>query len=212
MAVRSLCWILLFAAGSFAQGVATKPTVKGVTESVSGTSRREGVVAEINDDGLTLVEVREDDKFIERTIVPIDVLRSGDFLPSVNGKFAYRWSDVKKGDTVELEVKKDRVDGIVYCLQICIHRRPMAVLPESQLPKDDRYFAARKVYNDIDNGLDVSEDELKIAFPPEFDIDRKTGEKKPVQPGVVYKEYMKKLDAIRAKKGKDLKATAPDKK
>jgi hypothetical protein len=187
--------------------------VKGVSEKISGTNYRKGIVTEVSAEQLTLIELHDNGKVVEHQIVPINVLSNGEILPRVDGMFAYRWGDVKKGDTVELDVKTDKSDGVVYCLQICIHCRPGAKLPESQCPKGDRYFLARQVYNDIDNGLDVSDEELKKAFPSQFNVDPKTGEKRPGEPGVKYMEYMKKLDAIRSKKKEaELKASPPDKK
>lgn len=179
--------------------------VKELTEDVAGTVRREGVVDKIDADGLTLVEVTNTGEPKEYFIVPINLLRKGEVLPEIWGMYAYRWEDVKRGDTVKLIVKKDETDGVLYCMQICIIRRPGVKLPESQNPKKDHRYAQDRIYNDIDNGEDVSDEEIKKAFPPEFILDRKTGEKIQVQPGVTYTKYMDKLKAIREKKAKEPK-------
>ena len=84
---------------------------------------------------------------------------------------------MKKGDTVELQVLKDEGDGLTYCLQISIRRRPGGKLPESQYPEKDRWYDAHRVLNEIENGNDVSDEELLKTWPPEFD--RKKGEYTP---------------------------------
>lgn len=178
------------------------PGVKGLTESVAGTLDRSGVVSEVDADGMTFVEIRDDGTVREHHVVPIDVLRKGDVLLRVGGMYAYRWQDVKKGDTVEVVMKKDPTDGLMYCLEICISRRPGAKLPESQNPKEDHRYATSRIYNELDNGVDVSDEELTKAFPPEkeFRVNGKLVE--PKKPYWLPAEYEMKLDTIRAKKAK----------
>jgi hypothetical protein len=190
------------------------PGVKGLTESVAGTLDRSGVVSEVDADGMTFVEIRDDGTVREHNVVPIDVLRKGDVLPRVWGMYAYRWQDVKKGDTVEVVMKKDPADGLMYCLEICISRRPGAKLPESQNPKEDHRYDTSRIYNDLDNGVDVSDEELKKAFPPEKEFRMNGKLVEPERPYWLPTEYEKKLDAIRAKKAKEknLKAKPPEKK
>lgn len=115
--------------------------VKTTTVGVSPSHYQEGVVAKIDADGLTLVELREfGEEPREHRFLPIDQLREGGMLETVTKRYAYRWEDVKVGDTVELRVAKDHIDKQMYCLEIKITRRPKGKLPESQ--KDDPDFPA----------------------------------------------------------------------
>jgi hypothetical protein len=182
--------------------------VKDIVESVSSRSY-EGVVEKIDADELVLVEKRDKNVTVTHKFAPIDVLRAGGVIHNSRSGCAYRWEDVKTGDTVRLESLKDDGDGQTYCLQISIRRRPGSKLPESQNSKDDRGYDAHRVLNDIENGEDVSEEELLKVWPPE--VDRKTGE---TTPGGLYTgKYKDMLDANRkriaeekAKKEKELKA------
>src|SRR5204862_1417175 len=64
----------------------------------------EGVVDKIDADGLTLVEITKAGDVKEHHFPPIDLLREGKVLPTLSGRFAYRWEDVKRGGTIVLEV------------------------------------------------------------------------------------------------------------
>ena len=182
-------------------------SVKGLTEGVAGTTLVEGVVDKIDADGMTVVEVSEDGQGVtEHRLTPVDLLKNGKLLRNATGCFGYRWEDVKRGDRVRVETLKDKSDGLTYCLEISIRRRPGATLPKSQIPNADHGYLARRILNDLDNGENVTDEDIKKAFPPRDKI-----------PGGLWGEHQEKLDAIRAKKDKekkdkDLKATPPEKK
>jgi hypothetical protein len=85
-------------------------------------------------------------------------------------------------------------------------------LPVSQLPKEDGRYRKDAMCNDIDNGEDVTEEEITKAFPPRFE----TPSGLLLNPGGLPVEYRTKLSAIRdkkeaEKKQKDPKATPPEK-
>jgi hypothetical protein len=113
---------------------------------------------------------------------------------------------------VEIMAVDDKSDGVCYCMSICIHRRPKATLPESQYPRADSRYDPERLYNEIDNGNDVSDEEWRKVFGPETRLDPRTGEEKPIKPGETYKKYKEKLAALRAKKKDELKAPPPEKK
>lgn len=184
--------------------------VKTTTTGISG-QYREGVVTKIDADGLTLVELREfGQEPREHHFLPIDHLRAGKVLPDVFPRSAYRWEDVKVGDTVELRVADDHIDKKMYCMEICIKRRPKGRLPESQV--DDPKFPGLRLMNDLENGVDVRDEEIAKVCPPRKEVrDRRGNIVQAASPGGLNKEWQAKLDAIRAKK-KELKATPPEKK
>jgi hypothetical protein len=188
--------------------------VKTTTVGLSSTRDRVGIVSTIDTNGLTLVEIRDGEEPHEHRILPIDHLRAGKVLPGVFPRSAYRWEDVRAGDAVELGVAKDHIDKQVYCLEICIKRRPKGTLPESQ--KEDPQFPRFRLMNDLENGVDVSDEEIIKVCPPLKEVrDRRTGELiQTASPGGLNKEWQNKLDAIREKKAKeakdkDLKASPP---
>jgi hypothetical protein len=186
--------------------------VKALTDKMSGTKRLKGVVEKIDKDALVLVVTLDGGQGAEEhRLVPIDVLRHGGTLREVIGAFAYRWQDVKPGDSVALITMEDEKEKQLYCTEICIERRPGAKLPQSQNPKDDRRYAAARIFNDIDNGEDVSDEDWENAFPVKFMRDPKTGQRIPVPvDSTTCAKYREKLDAIRAKKKEqELKATPP---
>lgn len=188
--------------------------VKEFTEPMSADYCLNGVVGKIDADGLTLVETKEwFEPAQEHRIAPINVLRGGKILPVAFGMNAYRWEDMKAGDTVRLEVIKDKEDGVLYCMEICITRRPKGKLPESQLAHKDDRFRYDSLFNDIENGEDVSDKLILKLYPPEPERKTPGGRVIPAHPGGLPKEWQAKLDAIRAKKKEtDLKATPPEKK
>ena len=191
-----------------------KPRVKELVVSVAGTTRVTGVVEKVSDAEMVVVEVgRLGDDAKEYTVLPINVLRDGKVLPRIWGMFAYRWADVQRGDTVLLEVKEDPADKQSYCMKICITRRPGAKLPKSQKPDEDHRYSVDRLYNDIDNGEDVSDEDIKKLFPAIPARDVGCGITTPAVPGGLPKEWQVKLDAIRAKKQeKELKTVPPEKK
>ncbi len=188
--------------------------VKEFTEPMGPCDVYRGIVGKIDANGLTLVEINEwFEPVLEHRIAPINVLRGGKILPVTFGMNAYRWDDVQVGDTVRLEVIKDKEDGILYCMEICISRRPKAKLPESQLAYKDDRFRYDSLFNDIENGEDVSDKLILKLYPPEPERKTPSGRVIPAHPGGLPKEWQEKLDIIRAKKKEgDLKATPPEKK
>jgi hypothetical protein len=187
--------------------------VKETTEAVAGTHERTGVVAHIDADGMTLVEIVDGGEPKEYQFSPVDRLRNKEVLDNVSGMYAYRWQDVKKGDTVAVEAMEDKAEGKVYCLKICIHRRPGEKLPESQSPKRDHRYAWDRIYNDLTNGEDVSDADILKAFPAQPEYRGPDGKVLvPAYPAGLPRDWQVKLDAIRAKKKDELKAKPPEKK
>lgn len=149
------------------------------------------------------------------TLYPIDVLADGKVLPEIMPYEAYRWEDMKVGDTVDVQVKEDTEELRRYVLTIRISRRPGDKLPPSQNMKGYTSFDRDNIFNDIDNGLDVSEEDISKTFPPRWHFEK--GEQpKLVRPGGLPEEYRKKLQDNRVKleekKEKELKAKPPEKK
>lgn len=221
--VLLMCMVVI-SAGLSAVGQAQPPAtparaegrVKTTTERLSSGRTVKGVVGKIDTKGMTLVEVNQATvETKEHHLLPIDHLLEGKVLSDVNPRFAYRWKDVKEGDTVELYVAEDHVDKRRYCLEIAIERRPKGKLPPSQLEGEDKYYPWHRIFNDIENGEDVSDEEIKKAFPPRPERRDHEGRLlRSATPGGLGAEYQKKLDAIRAKKKeqeKDPKAAPPGK-
>ena len=191
--------------------------VRKIEEAVACFSRT-GVVDKIDDDAVTITEKVRNNITKSYTFVPIDLLRDGGYIHQrSNGADAYLWKDIKKGDTVTLAALKDDGDGKTYCLQISIRRRPGGKLPASQNPKEDVWYDANRVLNEIENGNDVSDEELLKTWPPEYDPETKLD-----HPGGLPKtgrlaKYNDLLEANRKriaeeKKEKELKAKPAEKK
>jgi len=214
----SLTW---FAAGVWPQTpipAKERAGVRELTQTMSGMVRYTGIVGSIDADSMVVVEATDRGQVKEHTFAPIDLLRKGEYIRNKYswGWYTYRWQDVKAGDTVTVEAMWDRDEKVWYCMQICIDLRPKDKLPKGQEPDKDDYFAIRSLYNEIENGIDVSDEEIKKLLPPYVKVDKKTGEKKVLDPGGLPRRWQEKLDAIREKakkeKDKDLKATPPEKK
>jgi hypothetical protein len=191
--------------------------LKEVKECISGTRWVKGVVHSIDGDEMRVCETVKEKGGAESTrahnLVPVDVLRDGKVLRGVYGRYAYRWTDVREGDLVELVVKDDRQGGKTYCLEIAIHRRPTGRLPASQDEANDDAFLFLRVLNDLRNGEDVSDEEIRLAFPPRKERrDEKGRLLQSEWRGGLTDEWQKKLDDIRAKKKEqELKASPPKK-
>ncbi len=158
---------LLTAAGAAAQKQPDLARYKAVKEmKMSGACPTyKGVVQEIDENGLTLYGEFEDGiKINPRTFAPIDMLRKGEVIENTFPGFAYRWKDVKKGDTVHIQGTDDGAGGW-FCTAISIRRRPGDTLPKSQEPKKDIWYDSHRVQNDIENGLDITEEEIWKLFP-----------------------------------------------
>jgi hypothetical protein len=189
--------------GTMGKGVKAKENFGGFAGSTY-----EGTVIAKDDTTLTLLYRREGTTHDEELVFhAVDVLRKGRMHKSARGYTAYRWEDVKEGDAVQLWAIFDTEDKVEYCTELCVRRRPGGKLPESQDPKEDCRFRQDTLMNDIDNGEDVSDAAVKRAFPL-----RPNGFGGYINPGHLSPEYCVKLDAIRAKKEKDPKATLPEKK
>jgi hypothetical protein len=65
-----------------------------------------------------------------------------------------------------VELMKDKAEDKLYCLEISIRRRPGAKLPESQKPEKDDWYLHHRLFNDLENGEDVDDADIKKAFPP----------------------------------------------
>lgn len=181
-----------------------------------------GVVELIDKEKMVFVGKAEwgppDPEVYRFTLYPIDVLASGKILPDLVVRQTYRWEDVKVGDTLDIHVAEDKEELRRYVCTICISRRPGDKLPPSQNMKNAAWFEQDNIYNDIDNGLDVTEEDITKTFPPKWYFE--TGEKpKLIRPGGLSEEWRKKLAVNRAKiasekerKDKESKATPPEKK
>jgi hypothetical protein len=138
----------------------------------------------------------------------VDVLREGGLHKSADGCDSYLWADVKVGDEIHLAALIEKGTELSYCTEICIRRRPRETLPMAQRPKNDTRYAQDRIFNDIENGDDVSDADIAKSFPAS-----KSDSGKLIRPAGLPKVYQERLDAIRAaKQEKDLKAAPPDKK
>ncbi len=162
--------------------------IEGVVEKVDGTSVT--IFAKWNG--------RDNEEPKSYTFEPVDVLATGGLKKFTSGKDAYLWSDLKKDDTVQLGIVGDEGDNKWYCVDISIERRPGAKLPKSQEPEEDSRYAKHTIYNDLDNGLDVRDEEISTAFTRAVHPSGWV-----VREGGLPADYQKKLDAIRAKKAKE---------
>lgn len=215
--VSALLVLVFYTTATMAQPVQRPQAteVRKISEPVASRSFK-GVVEKIDADELTLVEKRDRGETMTHRFVPIDLLRNGQCIPDYfDGANCYLWADVKVGDTVRLETLRDGGDGKTYCLQISIRRRPGGKLPESQNPEKDHWYNTHRLLNEIENGNDVSDEEMLKVWPPKVDP-----ETKKQTPGGLYTgPYREKLDANRKriaeekeKKEKELKAKSLDKK
>jgi hypothetical protein len=187
--------------------------VKTTTRGVGGGQPLGGIVGTIDADGMTLVELRKfGEEPREHYLLPIDQLRAGEVVSALS-TWAYRWQDVKPGDTVELDVAKDHIDKQRYVVEIRILKRPKGRLPASQKEDKDLYLTQLRLYHDIENGEDIEDVEIAVGFPPTVERWDRSGRFVPPTPGGLPREWQDKLDAIRAKKKEaELKAPPPEKK
>jgi hypothetical protein len=107
-----------------------------------------------------------DEKPKSRTFEAIDVLAEGGLIDAATGASAYLWSDMKRGDTVTLKIVRDEDEDKQYCVRIQISGRIGGKVPESQDPETDKVRLAEcNLLNDINNGLDVSDEDIAELFP-----------------------------------------------
>ena len=211
--------VTLWAAGSLpAQPLEPKTgdrwtDVKKWTEFRGGGTTYSGVVDKVGKERATVSCEFGRGRGIARQVYPINLLADGTIVKGVSGSYAYRWSDLKVGDSVDLKVVHDHGEDRDYCVAVRITRRPGAKLPEGQDPKGDGRYLRDRVLNDIENGEDVAEEDAGKAFPPK--LDPRDGSL--VDPGGLPPEYRTKLNANRdklaekAKKEQDSKAVPPGK-
>jgi hypothetical protein len=215
---RLLVWVLVLVAAApvaaqLQPGKQPPPLTVNVRKSKGYPQHLKGLggVVDAIDEGEMTVTDTEHHPQTKYTLAPTDLLAQGKCMKHATGLMAYRWADVKKGDSVSLLTSFDDGEQQWYCVTIVITRRPGAKLPESQDPKKDTRYARDSLLNDIDNGEDVDDADIAKALPGV----PPTNPRDPGIPAGLNEEYQKKLDAIRAKnkeKEKDLKATPPDKK
>lgn len=189
--------------------------VKTAKVGMSGQRFVQGVVDQIDADGLTLVEIPKSGEPKEHHFLPTDLLRDGKVMWGATARFSYRWEDVKRADAIQVWVGEDHIDKQMYCVEIAIERRPKGRMPESQKADEDTQYLFMSLYNDIDNGLDVSDDDIKTLFPPIPERKNRDGKIiNAASPGGLNREWQAKLDAIREKKAKEqeLKAKPHEKK
>lgn len=193
--------------------------VKKLTKYSGPYSFEYGVVTKVTNESITVQypDTWDKTKSVTTEVFPVDLLAQGKILENIPVAWAYRWSDVKVGDTVSLETMYDEGEKKRYCQGVGITRRRGEKLPQSQKPKGDKVYAKHTLLNDIDNGLDVNDDDIATAYPTILtpkDPKQPNGLQELFRAGGLPKEYQAKLDAIRekAKKEKDLKAAPPDKK
>ncbi len=219
MSMRGMLLLVVGVAGVFAPAAwgqrsepLPEPRAKDGRRSVTGEQYVEGVVDKIGADGITVVQVLKTGEVREHTLVPTDMLRGGEVSESCGARFSYLWADVKRGDTVEVVRNTDHIDKLDYCVKICILRRPKGKLPVWQDKRDRDEFARFQMFNDLDNGEDVSDADIKKLFPAIPEQVKYPDKVIPAIAGGLPADYQKRLDAIRAKKEKDLKAPPPEKK
>jgi len=185
-----------------------------------GSESYEGVVTEIDKDTV-MIDGRSHGGWGKKGTFKfhaLDLHKAGKVQEWADPAYSYRWQDVKVGDTIKVNVLKDRESSVLtpYAYEICIRRRPGEKLPESQQPKEDKErWQKDSLLNDIANGKDVADEEIDKLFPPHRNI--ATGQID--FPGGIPQESREQLAALReklaaekAKKEKDLKATPPEKK
>jgi hypothetical protein len=188
--------------------------VRAYTQCYSGGNSHHGVVVSI--DKATMVvrcQLTNDGPEKEFVYSPVDILAKGEVLKSATGGLAYRWQDVKKGDTVRLNTQYDDGEEKWYCLRICIQGRPGEQLPKSPDHENDGRYLRENLLNDLDNGLDVDDVLIAKQFPMITATEPESGRTELIRPAGLPKEYQAKLDAIRAKKKEQaVKAQPPEKK
>lgn len=190
-----------------------KSTIR--TKASAYTKSYTGVVTEIDDKQMR-VDCSGDDiiKPGVRVFYPLDLMVKGEVTEGGFDCEAYRWQDVQKGDTISVSAVVDKEENLEYITGIMIRLRPKGKIPPSQKPskRGVPYHVEANVKNDIENGLDVDEEEIKKAFPfkrdPEFP-------NLAVLPDSLPEKYRKKLEANREriakeKKDKELKAKSAD--
>ncbi len=175
-----------------------------------------GEVLDIDNKGMTLRCVggwRSEDRVKpkDRVLRPIDVLSKGEVIEYSGDADSYCWQDVKKGDTVSVDIVHDIDDKEEYCILIRIDARPKGKIPASQKPnkRGVPYHVSQNIKNDIQNGLDVDEDEIVKAFPFKRHLILPN---QAVKPDSLSDEYRQKLEANRERiaKEKELKAKSTD--
>jgi hypothetical protein len=190
-------------------GQNAEPRAKTARTSVSGGRYVKGIVDKIDAEGMTLVEVLPSGETSEYKLVPTDVLREGETPDHVTGRFTHRWQDVKKGDELEVVYNTDHLDKLTYCVRVCILKRPKGKLPawqKGENPDDKVLFAQLSMFNDLTNGEDVSDDDIKRVFPATPDLKDRYGKVfARAYAGGLPQDYQAKLDAIREKKAKEAK-------
>ena len=158
--------------------------------------------------------------FARYTLHPIDVLAAGYSLPGVALYDSYLWEDIKVKDTVEVFVKEDKEERKRYVCSVCIDRRPGDKLPLNKGMKWTTGYCQRNILNDIENGLDVSEEAIREAFPP-FIYTSPGQPPRLMRPGGLPEKYRKLLITVRGeiamaedkkRKEAELKAKPPEKK
>lgn len=213
--------VAFFLSGSAVAQPKVSGRTVGVVNSTTLTgwgSTKFGVVIEIDAESMTILTPNsrgpETNPPKEYKLYPVRRLAEGKLLDNVSAAKSYLWQDVKKGDYVSAASVVDDDDQKLYCLAICISRRPGDVLPKGQITKgDEGRYGRESLLNDIDNHKDVDDAEVKKCFPHVERRDPKSGTVDVYDLGGLPRDYQAKLDAIRAKqKDKDLKAPPPDKK
>ena len=157
---------------------------------------------------------------VDRTFYPVDLLAQQKRVSGANGCRAYLWSDVEKGDLIEVDTMHDEVENLTFIFAICIQRRPGKPLPKGQDHKNDHRYAKESIYNEIESGHDVDEVMIGKTFVAEKYVNRITGREIILDPGGLPEKYRERLrasrdriDAESAKRGSDLiaKPLAPKK-
>jgi hypothetical protein len=189
--------------------------VNSTTLTGSGSTKF-GVVIEIDAESMTIVtpNSREPEAIPkEYKLYPVRRMAEGKVLDNVSAAKSYLWQDVKKGDYISAASVVDDDDQKLYCLAITISRRPGDVLPKGQITKgDEGRYGRESLLNDIENKKDVDDAEVKKYFPRVELRDPRSGAVELYDTGGLPRDYQAKLDAIRAKKKDDVKATPPEKK
>ena len=128
----------------------------------------------------------------EYRLYPVRRLADGKVLDKVAAAESYRWQDVKKGDTISAMTAVDDEDKKRYCLAIRIHRRPGDVCPRGRLLNEMKAgYGADSLLNDIDNGKDVDDTEIKKYFGASTYKNPDSGKVEVVRPGGLPRDFTK---------------------
>ena len=140
-----------------------KPPVQEVRKTsfdVSETGSADGIVLAITKDSILITM----EKGVPKTFPLHDFLAAGKVHKQVRACNSYRLTDIKVGDSVELDTIVENKQ--TYCVAICIYERPGGLIPAGQV------VAQKKTYHEVANARIAFRDKgtpipeyLKPTFP-----------------------------------------------